>query len=145
MEATLVGEALAPTYGWEGRWGMLATSATYLLASVSDSSCSWDTQSIPSLSFRLAITESRLALPHLSPYPFIVPWTWTAPAWTAANVPATAVSASLWVWMPRETGISPLTRVTMSEMWLGRVPPLVSHSTTHSAPASAAALTVARA
>ena len=36
------------------------------------------------------ITETKLALPHLSPSPFIVPWTCLTPALTAARELATA-------------------------------------------------------
>ena len=33
-----------------------------------------------------------------------MPWTWRQPAWMAARLPATAVSTSLWVWMPSLLG-----------------------------------------
>ena len=44
--------------------------------------------------------ETRFALPVRSPKPFIVPWTWVAPASTAASEFATAQPPSLWQWMP---------------------------------------------
>ena len=50
--------------------------------------------------------ETRLALPVRSPTPFIVPWTWRAPASTAASVLATPHSASLWQWMATRTPVA---------------------------------------
>ena len=51
----------------------------------------------PILSCRVGMIEQRFALPHRSPYPLIVPCTWTAPQRTAASVFATARSPSLCV------------------------------------------------
>ena len=59
----------------------------------------------PSLSSRLATTETRSALPVRSPYPLRVPCTWVAPASTAASVLATAQPVSLWQWMPTRTPV----------------------------------------
>ena len=86
--------------------------------------------------------ETRLALPVRSPTPFIVPCTWRAPASTAASVLATPHSASLWQWMPTRTrsptrGDAP--RAVASATCGGSDEPLVSHRTTVSAPAPAAA------
>ena len=81
-----------------------------------------------------------LALPQRSPSPLIVPCTWRTPARTAARVLATAFSVSLWVWMPRRSpGIFLATSPTMRSISCGRVPPLVSHSTSQRAPAFSAA------
>ena len=46
------------------------------------------------------ISEIKLVLPHLSPSPLIVPWICLAPAFTAANAFATALSVSLCAWIP---------------------------------------------
>ena len=51
-------------------------------------------------SFKVGISEQRLALPQRSPSPFSVPWICRAPARTAASELATACSVSLWAWMP---------------------------------------------
>ena len=81
-----------------------------------------------------------LALPQRSPRPLIVPCTWRTPARTAASVLATAFSVSLWVWMPsRSPGIFFTTSPTMRSISCGKVPPLVSHSTSQRAPAFSAA------
>src|SRR2546426_5393435 len=50
--------------------------------------------------------EERLALPHRSPIPLIVPCTWSTPSWIAISELATAISASLWAWMPSGTRTS---------------------------------------
>ncbi len=93
------------------------------------------------LSMSVGISETRLALPQRSPRPFSVPWIWRAPARTAASEPATAFSVSLWQWMPRLVpGTISATWPTIRSISCGRVPPLVSHSTTQRAPASWAAL-----
>ena len=91
--------------------------------------------------------ETRFALPVRSPTPFIVPWTWRAPASTAASVLATPHSASLWQWMPTRTRPSSAatTAATADCTCEGSDEPLVSHSVTVSAPASAAASTQASA
>ena len=84
---------------------------------------------------------TRLALPVRSPMPFIVPWTWVAPASTAASVLATPQPTSSWQWMPMRTR-SPSAATTAgvaSAIWLGSDEPFVSHSATVSAPPSAAA------
>ncbi len=47
-------------------------------------------------SAKLGISETRLALPQRSPSPFSVPWSWRAPARSAARLLATAFSVSLW-------------------------------------------------
>ncbi len=81
--------------------------------------------------------EVRLALPQRSPMPLSVPWIWRQPARTAVSELATALSVSLWVWMPRwEPGTTFTTSVTMRSISCGSVPPLVSQSTTQRAPAS---------
>ena len=88
-------------------------------------------------SFRVGISEQRLALPQRSPRPFSVPWICRAPARTAASELATACSVSLWAWMPTwSPGMCFVTSVTMLSTSCGMVPPLVSHSTTQRAPDS---------
>ena len=83
---------------------------------------------------------TRLALPVRSPIPLIVPCTWVAPASTATSVLATAQPASSWVWIPSATsGSAACTSSTTWCTYVGSEPPLVSHSTTRSAPAPAAA------
>ena len=94
----------------------------------------------PYLSCRFAIRVMMLALPVRSPWPFTVPWMCITPASTAAMVFATAQPVSLWQWTPRSTPIAPAA-VTTSPICEGSMPPLVSHSTTTSAPASAATRT----
>ena len=94
----------------------------------------------PILSTRFGISEIMLALPQRSPRPLIVPCTWRTPARTAASVLATAFSVSLCVWMP---SLSPgnflQTSPTMRSISCGRVPPLVSQSTSQRAPFFSAA------
>ena len=86
-------------------------------------------------------SEIRLAFPHLSPKPFIVPWTCLAPALTAARVLATALPVSLCAWIPRwSPEISLETFDTISSTSCGRVPPFVSQRTSHRAPFDFAAL-----
>src|SRR5690606_18130652 len=95
----------------------------------------------PSLSWRLGITVVRLVLPVRSPSPLSVPWTWRAPARTAASELATAHPVSSWQWIPTVT--SPptwaTTWATISPTSSGNEPPLVSHSTTWLAPLTTAA------
>ena len=75
-----------------------------------------------------------------------MPWTWRAPALTAARELATAFSVSLWQWMPsRSPGMVSTTSPTMRSTSAGKVPPLVSQSTIQRAPASSAALRQSRA
>ena len=82
----------------------------------------------------------RFALPVRSPMPLIVPCTCVAPASTAMSVLATAQPPSSWQWMPIATpGSASRTSVTSRAMSLGSDGPFVSHSTSRSAPASAAA------
>ena len=47
------------------------------------------------LSNNVGIIDIKLAFPHLSPNPFIVPWRCLAPASIAAKLLATAFSVSL--------------------------------------------------
>ena len=67
------------------------------------------------------------------------------PASTAAIVLATAQEVSFWQWMPSRSGASRRSRSTTSSIAAviidGSMPPLVSHMTTRSAPASNAAAT----
>jgi len=66
-----------------------------------------------------------------------------APACTAASELATASSASLWTWMPIGTpGNRAATAAVISATSEVSRPPLVSHGTSASAPASAAAASV---
>ena len=58
------------------------------------------------------MTEIRLALPHRSPQPFIVPCTCVQPASMPAKALATATSLSLWVWMPSGVGTVAFTTPT---------------------------------
>ena len=44
----------------------------------------------------VGMIDIKLALPHLSPKPLIVPCTCLTPAWIAASELATAFSVSLW-------------------------------------------------
>ena len=74
--------------------------------------------------------------------PLIVPCTCTIPASMATSELATAISVSLWAWMPRGTGHSRFTTVQMSRISHGIVPPFVSQRITRSAPASIAARSV---
>ena len=67
----------------------------------------------------------------------------SAPAITPASEFATASSQSLWVWIPTRVGLpapasAERSASTPSRMASGCEPPLVSHSTTHVAPARAA-------
>ncbi len=96
----------------------------------------------PILSTRFGMIDTRFAFPHRSPYPLMVPCTWVAPASTATRVLATARSPSLWQWMPSVTGTPSRTSETIRRTSLGRLPPLVSHSTTTSAPPRRAACRV---
>ena len=83
----------------------------------------------------------RLALPVRSPSPLSVPWTWPAPANTAAIELATAQPVSSWQWMPIVTSRPTwaCTAATISPTSWGSDPPLVSHSTTWLAPLTTAA------
>ena len=134
-----------PTNGWPRRKFMFAVSYTNRLSSVSRSSPPGPRTSIPSFSDRFAQAAIRSALPHRSPTPLIVPCTCTAPARTAARVFAVARSESLWQWMPTGQRTASFAAATASATKSGRLPPLVSHSTPISAPASAAARSVSRA
>src|SRR5579863_3435498 len=67
------------------------------------------------------------------------PCTCVAPARTAARELATAQPESLWKCTPTCVSNSVTMRLTMRSASCGSVPPLVSHSTSVSAPASAAA------
>ena len=97
----------------------------------------------PSFSCRLGMIEQRLALPQRSPRPLMVPCTCVAPACTARMELATAISLSLWQWMPTAAfGKRAQTVRVMSKISSGKLPPLVSHSTRLSAPASTAAASV---
>ena len=87
----------------------------------------------PFFNSKLAITEHRLAFPHRSPMPLIVPWTWIAPAWTAINELATLP--------PHHCRHGCLTAQNSSCGFRQRSPrypwhrsPLVSHNTIRSAP-----------
>ena len=99
---------------------------------------------MPSLSSRFATDVMRLALPVRSPYPLMQPCRCVAPASTAAIEFATAHPVSLWAWMPRRAPVA-MASVTISPTWCGSMPPLVSQSTTTSAPASAAVRTTSSA
>ena len=68
-----------------------------------------------------------------------------APASTAARELATAMSPSLWAWMPMAVLLTFLSSRIVSAIKLGRLPPLVSHRASQSAPASEAARTAASA
>ncbi len=93
----------------------------------------------PSLSWSVAIRGTRSRFPHRSPYPLMVPWTWTQPACTAASALATARPGVVVGWMPSGAASRSRTAGTRSATTSGSSPPLVSHSTMQSAPASAAA------
>jgi len=83
--------------------------------------------------------EQRFALPHRSPYPLIVPCTCVTPFSTATRELATAISESLWVWIPSGSRVVFRTSRTIFATSDGSEPPLVSHRTRQSAPPSAAA------
>ena len=139
----LCANALAPTNGcWE--WGArFASSSAKCDSSDSRASCSSLTTSMPSFSFRLAITEMMLALPQRSPQPLTQACTCVAPASTASSVLATAMSPSLCTWMPMAQSTASSAFVTPSTIAPGSAPPLVSQSATVEAPAPAAARSVA--
>ena len=82
----------------------------------------------------------RLQLPVRSPYPLMVPCTWTAPPRTPASALATPVPASSWRCTPTPTSLPKYstTARTMCSIWSGNEPPLVSHSTSRLAPACTA-------
>ena len=122
-----------------------AISLTNLEASDSSLRLMSEMQSIPSLVLRFAMTDIRLALPHLSPYPFIVPCTWVQPACTAAIEFATAISLSLWACMPRGTFSFSLTSLITLKTSEVIMPPFVSHRITISAPLFSATDTVFKA
>ncbi len=92
------------------------------------------------------MTVVRSTFPQRSPMPFMVPWTWVAPAVTAARALATARPESLWGWMPM-VDFAPtwaLASWTNSAMRAGREPPLVSQRQMSDAPACEAASMVLR-
>ena len=93
------------------------------------------------LRLNVGIIDIKLALPHLSPRPFIVPWICLAPDKTAAIEFATALPVSLCACIPKfSPGICSDTSLTILVTSWGRVPPFVSHNTIHLAPLSKAAL-----
>jgi hypothetical protein len=68
------------------------------------------------------------------------PCTWRAPARTPSSEQATASPLSLWVWMPTcAPGNAAHTVCVIAKISCGRQPPLVSQSTTPSAPSRNAA------
>ena len=140
----LCANADAPTYGCRLFIGTFVTPAIAWLIRVASASEAGGSSGQPYFSCRLATTVIRFALPVRSPCPFIVPWTCTTPASTAARVFATAQPVSLWQWMPRSTPTWAAAD-TMSAIHDGSMPPLVSHRTTTSAPASAAVRTTSSA
>ena len=132
-----------PTKGCCSGSARLAISATVRDSSLNLSTEVCGSASNPSFSTRLDTTETRFALPHRSPYPLMVPCTISAPAITPASELATASSQSLCVWMPTRVWLpmpaSALrTASTPCSIAAGWLPPLVSQSTTHDAPARAA-------
>src|SRR3972149_10948024 len=98
-------KALAPAYGWCFRCGRLASSLTNLAVLLNFVICSADRQSRFIFTFRAGMIEQRLALPQRSPKPLTVPCTIDAPSLTAEREPATAVSESLWAWVPGRAGV----------------------------------------
>ena len=87
----------------------------------------------------VGIIDIKLAFPHLSPSPFIVPWTCLTPAWIAVKEFATAFSVSLCAWIPKFfPGITFVTLDIISPISWGKVPPFVSQRTSHLAPWSKA-------
>src|SRR3990167_1875724 len=115
-----------------------ATSLTYLDISVSFLSSELSRHLNLLFKTRLGINEHKFALPHLSPSPFIVPWTCRTPALTAARVLATASSQSLCVCIPKGILILLMTFPVILSISFGKQPPLVSQSTMVSAPESCA-------
>src|SRR3970282_2174125 len=109
--------AAFPTKGWWRRFPTLAISATYPERAASFFICPSGRTPRFILTARQGMIEQRFAFPHRSPYPLIVPWTWVAPLSTAAREVATAISESLWVWIPSGRGVvfpAPLTVLTTS-------------------------------
>ena len=100
----------------------------------------------PILSERFGTTVVRLQLPVRSPSPFIVPWTWRAPARTAATALATAhpVSSCVWMAMVASSRKWLATTATISSTSNGSEPPLVSQRTRWLAPFSTAASSTRR-
>ena len=118
----------------------LSNSSTRCAVSVNRASRSGGRRSYPSFNCRSATIVTRFAFPVRSPIPLIVPCTCVAPACTATIVFATPHPVSSWVCMPNAVfGIRSRTVLTASLTSNGSDPPFVSHSTTRSAPASAAA------
>ena len=99
----------------------------------------------PILSSKSGTIEHRLALPQRSPTPLMVPCTWMAPSRTPTSELTTAHSESLWVWIPNGCARAGLSSQMIRSRSQGRVPPLVSHSTTVSAPPRMAACNVSNA
>jgi len=131
-------KALLPTYGSLGSMTTLAVSLIKLESEVRAVRSGTDI-SRPILSASVGMMEQRLALPHLSPSPLMVPCTMVAPPSTAARELATARSASLCAWIPsgRSNRLATTSMAVLTSP--GSVPPLVSHRTSQSAPAWVAA------
>ena len=140
-------KAAFPTKGCRRKGARLDTSETKAAVDLSRVREAPLRQEKPFIfTWRLGMTEQRLAFPQRSPMPFTVPCTWMAPLFTAARLLATASSQSLWAWMPRRAcGRRSLTVLIMELISSGMVPPLVSHSTRQSAPCSQAVRSTARA
>mmetsp|Transcript_25828 Transcript_25828/g.80866 ORF Transcript_25828/g.80866 Transcript_25828/m.80866 type:complete len:302 (+) Transcript_25828:763-1668(+) len=145
----LCANAERPTKGAPLLGVRLATSSTYRDSSVSrGTDCGVRREYAPPLlRARQAAMETRSALPHRSPIPLIVPCTTDAPAETAASEFATASAQSLWQCTCTLTAgptASTAARTNLSTS-AGIVPPLVSQRAMLSAPAAAAARSVASA
>ena len=91
----LCANADAPTSGCSLRGVRFALASTNLESSVS--LLKSGTRFMPSLACNNPTNEIRFMLPVRSPTPFTVPCTWVAPARTATNALAIAISRSLWV------------------------------------------------
>ncbi len=136
----LCANACLPTYGCAGFGDRLSSSSTKCAVSVSLASCSGASSRAPIFSCRSATIVTRFALPVRSPMPLTVPWICVAPDSTAVSVFATAQPESSWQWIPRSaSGRASRTIASAVRICGGSEPPFVSHSTSRSAPASAAA------
>ena len=100
--------------------------------------------SIPIFNVKFGIAAHKSAFPARSPYPLMHPWTWVAPASTAAKLFATAHPLSLWKWTPSTHEVLARTSETTWDAPAGSIPPFVSHSTSASAPEVSAASRRAR-
>ena len=134
VQPRLVGEGVAPDVGLVGVGRAVEQLVDEVRASRSAGRAARRRRPArPSLSWRSAMIETRLALPVRSPTPLIVPWTCVAPASTASSVLATPQPASSWQWIPSATPGSAAGHDCghrLARPGEGSEAPLVSHRTT---------------